>query len=123
MQLAAYSELAKCLNAFDLIVSIDKTSKKMTAYMVLMSGYQREEREIASLHLQDKLSIIAVIFSEFHRVLRMSRCNTNLNDFIEFVDELRKFINNKNYYKDKTILLLIYNASYHKTKPVVKKLG
>ena len=79
-------------------------------------------REIASLRLQDKLSIIAAIFSDGHWVLRMSRCNINSNVFIEFVDELRKFINSKDYYKDKTILLLIDNASYHKTKPVVEKL-
>ena len=94
----------------------------MAAYMVLMCGDQREEREIASLRLQDKLSIIAAIFSESRWVLRMSRYNTNSNVFIEFVDELRKFINSKDYYKDKTILLLIDNASYHKTKPVVEKL-
>ena len=79
-------------------------------------------REIASLRLQDKLSIIADIFSDSHWVLRMSRCNTNSNVLIEFVDELQKINQSKDYYKDKTILLLIDNASYHKTKPAVEKL-
>ena len=79
---------------------------------------QREVREIVSLRLQDKLSIIVAIFSDDHWVLMMPRCNTNSNVFIESVDELKKYINSKDYYKDKTILLLIDNASYHKTKSV-----
>ena len=115
-------ELAKCLNAFDLIVSIDETSINGSIHGAYGWGPKGGTREIASLRLQDKLSIIAAIFSDGHWVLRMSRCNTNSNVFIEFVDELRKFINSKDYYKDKTILLLIDNASYHKTKPVVEKL-
>ena len=119
-------ELAKCLNAFDLIVSIDETSINGNIHGAYGWGPIWGTREIESLRLQDKLSIIAAIFSDGHWVLRMSRCNTNSNVFIEFVDELRKFINDKDYYKDyykdKTILLLIDNASYHKTKPVVEKL-
>ena len=44
MQLAAYSELAKCLNAFDLIVSIDETSINSSIHGAY--GWdQKEERE------------------------------------------------------------------------------
>ena len=113
-------KFARFLNSYNLVVSIDETSINGSIHGAYGWGPKGGTREVASLSFQGKQSIISAIFSDCKWILKMSRCNTNSNIFIEFADEVRKLIKNKEYYKDKNILLLIDNASYHKTKSVVK---
>ena len=106
-----------------MVVSIDKTSINGSILGAYGWGSKGGIREVASLSFQGRLSIISAIFSYGNWILKMSRCNTNSNIFIEFADEVRKLIKSKEYFNDKNILLLIDSASYHKTRSVVKKLN
>ena len=116
-------KFARFLNSYDFVVSIDETSINGSIHSGYGWGPKGGTQEVASLSFQGRLSIISAIFSDCNWILKMSRCNTNSNIFIEFADEIRKLIKSKEYYKDKNILLLIDNASYHKTKSVVAKLS
>ena len=116
-------KFARFLNLYDLVVSIDETSINGSIHGAFGWGPKGGTREVASLSFEGRLSLISAIFSDGNWILKKSRCNTNSNIFIEFADEVRKLIKSKEYYKDKNIILLIDNASYHKTKSVVEKLS
>ena len=62
--------------------------------------------------------IIAAIFSDGNIFVKITEKNTDGRSFVEFINELSKYIKSKKYYNDKRFLWLTVNAGFHKTKEV-----
>ena len=79
-------------------------------------------KETNAIAICGRISIISAILSDGSWVLKLSDLNTNGSSFMEFVDELRRFIQSMKTYSNKSIMLVIDNASYHKIDKVVSCL-
>ena len=79
-------------------------------------------KETHAMAISGRISIISAILSDGSWILKLSDSNTNGDSFMEFVNELRRFIRSKMQYSNKSIMLIIDNASYHKSSKVISYL-
>ena len=68
------------------------------------------------------IKIIAAIISNGTYFVRLSNLNTTSDIFEEFLWDLKKYINSKNYFSGWRFSVILDNASYHKTKKISEKL-
>ena len=109
-----WTQFGKLMGFEDLIISIDETTINTGTHQAYGWSLKGKPREIGTVLVQGKVSIISTILSNGAWVLKLSNTNTNCDYFMEFVNDLRKYLFNKEEYLHKNILLLIDNASYHK---------
>ena len=79
-------------------------------------------KETHAMAISGRISIISAILSDGSWILKLSDSNTNGDSFMKFANELRRFIRSKKQYSNKNIMLIIDNASYHKSSKVTSYL-
>ena len=73
---------------------------------------------IIKIIFEGSQKIIAAIFSDGNIFVKITEKNIDGRSFVEFINELSKYIKSKKYYNDKIFWWLAVNASFHKTKEV-----
>ena len=66
--------------------------------------------------------LVAAIFSDGNYFIKISDQNTDSVKFIEFINDLAKYIKSKEYYDGKKFWWMADNASYNKSKEAVSAL-
>ena len=124
-----WTQFKKLVGFKDLIISIDETTINTGTHQAYGWSLKGKPREIGTALVQGKVSIVSAILSNGTWVLKLLNTSTNCDNFMEFVNDLRKYLFNKEEYLNKNILLLIDNASYHKAgwavvylQPVLKNV-
>ena len=115
-------QIAKRLHHVDLIISVDETTLNRSTYNSYGWGPKGRLKETHAMAIRGRISIISAILSDGSRILKLSDSNTNGDSFIEFANELRRFIRSKKQHSNKSIMLIIDNASYHKSSKVTSYL-
>ena len=85
-------------------------------------AYKGKDSELQSQKFVRSIKIIAAIFSNGTYFVRLSNMNTKADIFEEFLWDLEKFINSKNYFSGWRFSIILDNASYHKTNKIRDKL-
>ena len=78
--------------------------------------------ELQSQKFISSIKIIAAIISNGAYFARLSNLNTTSEIFEEFLWDLKKYINSKIYFSGQRFIIILDNASYHKTKKISDKL-
>ena len=117
-----WTRFRKLMGFTNLIISIYGTTINTGTHQAYGWSLKGKPREISAVLVQGKVSIIYVILSNDAWVLKLPNTNTNCNYFKEFLNDLRKYLLNKEEFLHKNILLLIDIASYHKASQVVECL-
>ena len=102
----------------DLIISIDETTINTGTHQAYGWSLKGKPREIGTVLVQGKVSIISAILSNGAWVLKLPNTTTNCDYFIEFVNDLQKYLFNKEEYLHKNIYYLsITRVIIKKVKP------
>ena len=89
-----------------------------------MDGRRWENfQSIINIIFQDSFKVIAAIFSNGIYIVKISNKNTTAYYFNEFIADVNKYIKLKDYYKKKTMTVVLDNARVHKTSEVIHKIS
>ena len=88
-----------------------------------MVGWRNEvSPSITKIIFEGSQKLVAAIFSDDNYFIKITDQNTDSVKFVEFINDLAKYIKLKEYYDGKKFWWIADNASYHKSKEAVSAL-
>ena len=106
----------------DLILNADEWIINRGTPSLKSWSFRGERAEIKSISFEKSASIISVIFSTGWHFSHIHSQTINSNSFIDFLNDLEKFIRINQLNKNKRMILLLDNSTSHTAKVVIKAI-
>ena len=115
-------KLAKCICTDDILVNVDESIFSRNTTLNYSWSKRGQEAEFRSTRFWESISMIAAVFSTGQYFIHLRVGSVDSGSFVEFLDDLRKYIKADRWFKHKSISILLDNAPTHRAKISIEAL-